>query len=168
MTTITTPDRWWRTPGTTWQWQLSGTVDTSVDAAVFDVDGELTSAATLAAVHSRGARAICYIDVGAWESYRQDADDFPEEVLGNTVGGWPQERWLDIRRTDVVLPIMEERIIACRDKGFDAVEPDLVEGYTQDTGFPLTRADQLADNRRLRRSLIATGRPSRWRTRRTW
>lgn len=144
------PARWWRPqPGTSWQWQLTGALDTSVDAAVFDVDGELTSAATVADLHRLGARAICYVDAGAWESYRPDADAFPPEVLGKPVEGWPEERWLDIRRTDVLLPIMEARIAACRDKGFDAVEPDLVEGYLADTGFPLTRADQLAYNRAL-------------------
>lgn len=30
----------------------------------------------------------------------------------------------------------------CADKGFDA-EPDLMDGYTNDTGFALTEADQL-------------------------
>jgi hypothetical protein len=35
----------------------------------------------------------------------------------------------------------------CRDKGFDAVEPDLVEGYGNETGFPLTARDQLRYNR---------------------
>jgi hypothetical protein len=35
----------------------------------------------------------------------------------------------------------------CRSEGFDAVEPDNVDGYANDTGFPLTAADQLAFNR---------------------
>ena len=32
-------DRWVPKPGDTWQWQLSGPIDTGVDADVFDVDG---------------------------------------------------------------------------------------------------------------------------------
>jgi hypothetical protein len=35
----------------------------------------------------------------------------------------------------------------CRDKGFDGVDPDNVNGYTNDTGFALTAADQLEFNR---------------------
>ncbi len=39
---------------------------------------------------------------------------------------------------DVLLPIMERRIAACKDKGFDAVEPDNVDGYANASGFPLS------------------------------
>ena len=142
--------QWWRpVVGADWQWQLSGSVDTSVSAAVFDVDGEGTSAATVAELHRNGARVICYFGAGGWESYRSDAASFPAHVLGNAVDGWPDERWLDIRELAVLLPIMEARIADCRQKGFDAVEPDLVDGYTNDSGFALTGADQLAYNRAL-------------------
>lgn len=34
----------------------------------------------------------------------------------------------------------------CKSKGFDAVEPDNIDGYQNDTGFPLTAADQLNYN----------------------
>jgi hypothetical protein len=71
-------------------------------------------------------------------------------VLGKG-NGWQGERWLDIRRTDVLEPLMAARIDMCRDKGFDAVEPDNMDGYANDTGFPLTAADQLAYNRLIAR-----------------
>jgi hypothetical protein len=71
-------------------------------------------------------------------------------VLGRT-NGWPGERWLDIRRIDVLAPIMRARIAMCRGKGFDAVEPDNVDGYANESGFPLTAADQLRYNRQLAR-----------------
>jgi len=32
----------------------------------------------------------------------------------------------------------------CREKGFDAVEPDNMDGYENSTGFPLTGAEQLS------------------------
>ena len=35
----------------------------------------------------------------------------------------------------------------CKDKGFDAIEADNVDGYTNKTGFPLKAADQLRFNR---------------------
>lgn len=35
----------------------------------------------------------------------------------------------------------------CRDKGFDAVEPDNMDAYRNKSGFPLTAGDQLTYNR---------------------
>ncbi len=31
----------------------------------------------------------------------------------------------------------------CKEKGFDAVEPDNMDGYENSTGFPITAAEQL-------------------------
>ncbi|WP_320782076.1 endo alpha-1,4 polygalactosaminidase [Streptomyces sp. CRN 30] len=140
--------RWQPRPGVAWQWQLDGRVDPSVDVPVYDIDGFENTAADVAGLHADGRKVICYVNVGAWEDFRPDADHFPESVLGGP-NGWEGERWLDIRRTSVLRPLMERRFDMCRDKGFDAVEPDLVEGYADDTGFPLTADDQLAYNRMI-------------------
>lgn len=140
------PGRWGPKQGTSWQWQLSGKIDTKVRAKVFDVDGEDTSAATVRKLKAKRARVICYFSAGSWEEWREDAADFPASVKGEPLEGWPGERWLDIRALDVLLPIMERRIAACRSKGFDAVEPDNVDGYANNSGFPLQAADQLRYN----------------------
>ncbi|MFK0104117.1 endo alpha-1,4 polygalactosaminidase [Streptomyces sp. NPDC091217] len=137
---------WRPRPGLAWQWQLDGEVDPTVDVPVYDIDGFENSKADVARLHRDGRKVICYVDVGAWENFRPDKDAFPRSLLGRT-DGWAGERWLDIRRLSVLRPIMERRFDMCRDKGFDAVEPDLVEGYGNDTGFPLTAADQLRYNR---------------------
>jgi hypothetical protein len=55
---------------------------------------------------------------------------------------WPGERWLDIRRMDLLQPIMSARIDLCRKKGFDGVIFDNVNSYINPTGFPLTAEDQ--------------------------
>ncbi|MDG9701376.1 endo alpha-1,4 polygalactosaminidase [Streptomyces sp. DH37] len=138
--------RWRPEPGTTWQWQLQGRVDPDVDAEVYDIDGFENGAATVAALHTRGRRVICYLNAGAWEDFRPDRDAYPPSVLGRG-NGWPGERWVDIRRLDVLRPILAARVDMCARKGFDAVEPDLLDGYRNDTGFPLTAAHQLAFNR---------------------
>jgi hypothetical protein len=141
---------WWRPAvGTSWQVQYTGTIDLSADVAVFDLDWEDTSAAQVATLKARGVRAICYLSAGSWEDWRADAGDFPAQVLGSPLDGWAGERWLDVRQRDVLLPIMERRVATCRDKGFDAVDPDNVDGYTNRTCFSLTAADQLAYNREL-------------------
>jgi len=140
--------RWKPRPGLAWQWQLDGKVTPSVDVPVYDIDGFENSAADVARLHRDGRKVICYVNVGAWENFRPDKNAFPRSLLGET-NGWAGERWLDIRRLSALKPIMERRFDMCRDKGFDAVEPDLVEGYGNDTGFPLTAGDQLVYNRMI-------------------
>lgn len=130
-----------------WQIQFQGKLQLGIPASVYDVDGYATSAAQVKALHHRGRRAMCYMDMGSWESYRPDADDFPESVLGNRYEGYPQERWLDIRKLGILAPILGKRLEICRDKGFDAVQADNLSGYTNNTGFPLTGKDQLRFNR---------------------
>jgi hypothetical protein len=139
-------ERWSPPQGVQWQWQLQGEIDTSIDVPVYGLDGFTTSAQTVAGLRAQGRHAICYLSVGAWEDWRPDADRFPASVLGAD-NGWPGERWLDIRRLDLLAPVLSERIAMCRDKGFEAVEPDNVDAYVNDSGFPLTGADQLAFNR---------------------
>lgn len=140
---------WWRpTVGLSWQWQLSGTPDLTVDAAVYDLDMVETDAATVSRLHAMKRHVICYVDVGSWEDFRPDAGSFPDSVKG-APNGWPGERWLDIRQTGVLRPLMTKRLQQCADKGFDGVEPDLMDGFSNATGFPLSAADQLRYNRMI-------------------
>lgn len=139
---------WHPKPGLTWQWQLSGTVDTSVDAQVYDVDGAENSAAVVAKLHAAGHKVICYVNAGAYESFRADAKRYPASIIGQS-NGWPGERWLDVRQLGVLRPILADRFASCAQKGFDGIEADNVDGYRNNTGFPLTAADQLAFNRML-------------------
>jgi hypothetical protein len=154
-----------------WQYQLQGvaayastgginvgisavpyTGGAAVSPIVFDfdlfVDQSITgnnttlNTAGVGAVHAAGKKAICYVSAGTWENWRADAGQFPASVLGSK-NGWPGEKWLDIRQTSVLLPIMEARVQKCRQAGFDGVEWDNVDGYSNRTGFPLTYADQL-------------------------
>lgn len=145
-----TPEIWRPRPGTAWQWQLDGRVDPRVDVPVYDIDGFENHASDVARLHRDGRRVICYINAGAWESFRPDSDDYPVSVLGRA-NGWKGERWLDIRRLDVLRPLLAERFDMCRRKGFDAIEPDLLDSYLNRTGFPLTARHQLAFNRMVAR-----------------
>jgi hypothetical protein len=90
---------------------------------------------------------ICYLDVGSWEEYRPDKAAFPASVRGKRYEGFPNERWLDISRYQLFKKPLEARIAMCARKGFDAVEPDNLAGYENDTGFDLSGADQLRFNR---------------------
>ena len=134
---------WWHPPARpSFYWQLQGKLVQSVPASVYDVDGFENTAAEVTALHADGRRVVCYVDVGTAENFRPDYSSFPKSVLGRS-NGWPGERWLDIRRTDVIEPIMAARFRMCAEKGFDAVEPDNIEAFTNKSGFPITAADQL-------------------------
>jgi hypothetical protein len=150
---------WQPVPGLRWQYQLQGAVRTNlcvvpfgggacVRPDVYDIDlyapdGATPNSSGVAAVHGAGGHAVCYVDAGTWENFRPDAKAYPDSVKG-LPNGWPGERWLDIRATTVLLPIIEARVGKCGSVGFDAVEFDNVDGYTNRTGFPLTANDQLA------------------------
>jgi hypothetical protein len=148
---------WRPAPGSALQIQLSGKLDMSIDAPVYEIDGEFNDASAVAALHAKGRKVICYIDGGAAETYRSDYDEMPVSVLGSTVDGWPEERWLDIRQIHLLAPVMEARLDMCKAKGFDAVDPDMLEAYAARTGFAITRQHQLEYNTWLAHSAHARG-----------
>lgn len=136
-----------------WQWQLSTTpsANSLLNVNVYDVDGEAATTALVAAMHAKGIHAICYLSAGTAENFRSDYAQLTAikpSVLGKT-NGWPGEKWLDIRNVAALGPIMTARMQSCKNKGFDAIEGDNIDGYTNSTGFPLTAAQQLTYNRFL-------------------
>jgi hypothetical protein len=138
--------RWIPAVGTSYQieYQYPGNhLNTRVPAQIYDIDMFDSTPAMVSALHRQGRRAVCYIDVGTWENWRPDAGKFPKKVLGKPDGGWPGERWLDIRQTSILEPIMGARFALCKSKNFDAVDPDNIDGYENNTGFPLTSVEQL-------------------------
>lgn len=143
--------------GTTWAWQLTGTLDMTQRVQAYDIDLFDTSANQVAALKAKGIRTICYISVGSVEDWRPDKAAFPREVVGKDYDGWPGEKWLDIRQIDKLAPVMRARLDLCKAKGFDAIEPDNMDAYQADTGFPLTREHQLAYNRWLASEAHARG-----------
>ncbi len=142
-----TNNNWYKpTPNTSWQWQLSGKIDTSYDVDMYDVDLEQTPQNVINDLHARDIKVICYFSAGSWEEYRNDANDFPKEVLGKVLDGWPDEKWLDISNYESFSHIIEKRLDLATQKNCDRVEPDNVDGYTNENGFNLTYTDQLEYN----------------------
>lgn len=132
-----------------WQIQYTGEIDINLDVEVFNLDLFDTPPDLIQELRKRGVFVMCYFSAGSYEDWRPDVFRFPPEVLGKDMEGWPGEKWLDIRRLDVLAPIMEARLDLAVEKGCDGVDPDNVNGYENDTGFPLTAEDQLAYNRFL-------------------
>ncbi len=150
--------RWMPKPtAAPWQFQLQGRIDTSVRAPVYEVDGFDVSKKTVRKLHRMGRKVICYIDVGSWENYRPDAKRFPRSVIGRKYEGYPDERWLDIRRFRKFADPLKGRIAMCARKGFDALEPDNINGWENPTGFRITRKHQLRFNRWIARQAHRKG-----------
>ncbi|MEZ5250470.1 MAG: endo alpha-1,4 polygalactosaminidase [Ilumatobacteraceae bacterium] len=132
----------------TWQWQLQGELDASYDVDVYDVDLFGTEPSAIAALHADGRIVVCYFSAGSYEGWRPDADAFAPGALGRTLDGFEDERWLDVRDPSV-RAVAEGRLDLAAARGCDGVEPDNVDGYTNDTGFDLTADGQLDFNRFL-------------------
>jgi hypothetical protein len=137
---------WKPAPHTSWQWQLTGTVDTSFAVDMYDIDLFDNTASLINRLHNDGRKVICYFSAGSWENWRSDASQYPASVIGKQLEGWPDEHWLDIRRLDILGPLIGARLDLAVRKGCDGVEPDNVDTYLNDSGFPLTAADQITFN----------------------
>jgi hypothetical protein len=147
---------WSPGPGTTWQWQLQDEIDTSLDVEAYDIDLFDVPQETIDALHADGRIVICYFSAGSVEEGRPDEGEFAPEDAGETLENWPDERWLDVRSANV-RRVTELRLDMAVAKGCDAVEPDNVDAYDNESGFDLTEADQLEFNRFLADAAHARG-----------
>jgi hypothetical protein len=151
---------WWKpTPGLTIHIQFAGTMDYSKNVSAYDVDVYDTPVEKITALKARGVKVICYFSGGSYEDWRSDAKDFPTSVLGKDMAGWPGEKWLDVRQVSLLMPIMKKRMELAKSKGCDAVDPDNMDGYTNDTGWQgtITYAHQLAYNKAIADQAHALG-----------
>jgi Glycoside-hydrolase family GH114 len=140
-----------------WDWQIGRVAPLQRTGAravdIYDIDGFLTTRAELQTLHTSWQastlphpRAACYLDL-AWEDYRPDGTPspkgFPAAALGKVYYGYPQERWVDMRRVAAVMRVFDARIAMCARKGFDSVEIDDIDSFNPPgtTGFQLTRGD---------------------------
>ncbi len=143
---------WWNpASNSTFYWDLTNAPpDNTKDVGAYDIDGWNNTSVEVSALHALGKKAVCYMDVGTYEPGRPDSSAFPASLLGNAVQGWPGEYWLDVRPSGpnyaTLQSIMTARFQVCQSKGFDAVEPDNIDSYANNPGFPTTAADQLAYN----------------------
>lgn len=62
---------------------------------------------------------------------------------GQAVSGYPSEKYLNVD-DPAVATVIRARIAMCAQKGFDAIEPDIDDSYTDTTGFTITESDELA------------------------
>ncbi|SDF04858.1 Glycoside-hydrolase family GH114 [Mucilaginibacter pineti] len=134
---------WWQpVAGVSFDWQLDDISSADVFSGnVVDVDAFTTSAETVAALHAKGKKVIAYMSAGTLENDRPDASLLPKEVIGKVYPEWPNEKWLDIKQLDKLKPWLNSRFNMIIKKGFDGVEPDNMDSYTNETGFNIQLAD---------------------------
>lgn len=158
---------WWVPPlgNQPWQWELSNPLKfTSVQdmgtddklpngkrapaPVIYDIDGIINPASTVARLHAMGKHVVCYIEVGAAGDYYSAVQEgisttYYDQLkgageFGNKVAGYP-EYYLNIQSPTTVSIIESMIARQCAAKGFDAVETDIDEEYADDSGFPLTK-----------------------------
>jgi len=141
-------NKWYKpTPNTTWHWQLQGDINQDYNVSLYDIDLFDSSKELISSLKKSGKRVICYFSAGTYENWREDSSKYPDSVLGEKLDNWEGERWLDIREIDILMPIIKARLKLAKDKGFDGVEPDNVDGYANSSGFDLSYKEQIRFNK---------------------
>ncbi len=130
-------------PGTTWQVQLTGTLDSSFDVQFYELDLFALDPKDVQTLHDAGRALGCYVSVGSAEPWRPDYANFPSSALGKPLADYPQELWLDVRDAGV-RQVMTQRLQLAASSGCQAVELSNLQAYSEDSGFPLTQADELS------------------------
>jgi hypothetical protein len=93
---------------------------------------------------------VCYIDAGSYEPGRPDSGRYPASLKIQQDPDWPAEYFLDVtdvfRPNSVLAGILTDRIKMCRDKGFDALEPDNLQNDENVRGGLITTRQQIDFN----------------------
>lgn len=136
--------------GKTFEWRLDDLPNSyTTTAEVVDIDAFSATPELITNLQAQGKIVIAYLSVGSVENFREDASDFPDSVVGNVYEGFEDEKWLDIREIDLIAPVLRARFDMIAAKGFDAIEPDNINGYQNNTGFSLTVQDAAVFSRWL-------------------
>lgn len=136
--------QWQPTQTMTWDIQYEGTPKADLNVDIRNIDLEDTPISLINQMKNRGQKIICYFSAGSSENWRSDFNKFPAAVKGKALDGWAGEKWLDVRRLDILMPIMEARMDIAVHKGCDAVDPDNMDAYANKSGFPITKAHSIA------------------------
>jgi len=163
-------------PGTSWQWQLDGTINTSIldhvhnARKMFDIDLFDTPTSTIRLLKRKHIAVVCYVETGAIENYRPDYGAFVRAgVVAGPMPGYPDEHYVNINNPRTY-SLMLSRLRLAKAKGCQGIEPDIDDTYFEDpnysgdnsvtstfAGFSLTWHQQLAYDRRIAGAAHALG-----------
>jgi hypothetical protein len=126
---------WRPTAGAKWQVVIKNNISVNpfaagggggfapTDVQIIDVDLFNTPAEVFAGLHARGKKIICYFSAGTSEEWRPDYKMLQPGDMGEKLGCWPGERYLNIR-SERVFQVMLGRIKMAAERGCDALDPD--------------------------------------------
>ena len=158
---------WQPAVGEAWHYQIGWPVSQSDqfddNIKIYSIDVFDNDPADITFLKNKGIKVICYINVGAWEVWRDDAGQFPDSVILGNYDNWDGERWLDIRPSykldnpadgEKLRRIMEDRFDEAARRGCDAIEPDNLDAWNpninlnngQAREFEISYQDQLDYN----------------------
>jgi len=154
---------WWKPQkGLSWWWQLenAASLNTSLNVDVYDIDlFEGRETGKIGTLNGKGYRIVCYFSAGTYEDFRPDSSDLLKNnkialIDGSNLPDFPEEAWLAIGNAQaldtVIKPVMRARLDLAQSAGCDAVEPDNVDGYSnEETQGKISRTQQLSYNRWL-------------------
>lgn len=139
---------WRPPPGASWQWLPSEPVDVTPPVDVYDLPLADTTPATITEIHAQGAHAVCRFPIGIISTRDPHRAGLDPTLLGNPVVGHPDERYLDLRRLDLLRPLLAARVDDCWATGFDGVDATGLDTFftpgPDGVGFPVGLADQVA------------------------
>ncbi|NJL24615.1 MAG: endo alpha-1,4 polygalactosaminidase [Calothrix sp. SM1_5_4] len=135
-----------------WDWQIGATAEAAIvppaGTKLIDLDGFNVSAAKVAALKAQGIYTVCYINAGSYEDGRPDSAQYPAYLKIHYDSDW-DEWFLDVKDVfkpnSVLAAILRNRIKMCKDKGFDALEPDNLQS-DENAGGKVTLQQQLDFN----------------------
>ncbi|KAE9978869.1 hypothetical protein EG327_007207 [Venturia inaequalis] len=145
---------WQPAVGTPYQMILTGAIPDNTSTIqpatipIFDVDLFYTNKSAISTLHAQGKKVICYFSAGSSEDWRPDYMDFPVADKGPCLTDWAGERYLNIR-SQGVFNVMQKRIRLAAEKGCDAIDPDNVDGFSNENSFSLTADDAVTYIRKL-------------------
>lgn len=145
-----------------WDWQLSasnkeieqqmvgeGGKRFSKGLNLLDIDGFNIEAQTVKKLKEQGIYMVCYLNVGSYEPWRSDSKEYSKDLFLQDDPDWPGEVFLNVKEAfepnSELAKILRKRIQMCKDKGFDAIEPDNLQNH-ENTSGTLTEQDQVNFN----------------------
>lgn len=137
---------WKPKPGLHWQWQMTGKLDKKARYDLWVIDLFAYDTEDIKALHQAGRKVACSFSGGVYEPARDLGANVPASRLGEPNEERPGGRWLDIRQPGSKQWLQAQLKLA-QSKGCDAVLPDHLYAYAQNSGFTITPAEQIDFNR---------------------
>ncbi len=137
-----------------WDWQIGASGDNAIVAPagvkLLDVDVFSTSAAKVAQLKAQGVYTVCYINAGSYQPGLPDSAQYPAYLKLQKDPDWAGEYFLDVtdvfKANSALASILKARLQLCKDKGFDAVEPDNLQNDENIKGGLISTQQQIDFN----------------------